>query len=105
MIVPVDGEVDEAQEVTEEDRDERSEIGDRCAMRHAQIEHHDRDDDGEHAVAERLESFFAHDDSRSQPSLSLLPSSSESGGELEVRGLEVRYEMPRLRETLRAAAR
>ena len=52
VVVPVDPDVDEAQEVAHEQGDERLQVREVRAVRHLQFEHHDGDDDGEHAIAE-----------------------------------------------------
>ena len=60
MVVPVDAEEDEAQDVGQKHRQqwtERLAVG---AVRHLQLQHHDRDQYGEYAVAERFEPAFAH---------------------------------------------
>ena len=60
MIVPVDAENHEAQHVGEEHRHDRLQRRPVGAVRHLELQHHDRDEDGDHAVAERLEPPFAH---------------------------------------------
>src|SRR5216110_483125 len=60
VIVPVDGDVDEGEHVGEEGRNERRERRQLGSVRHLQLEHHDRDDHRDHAVAERFEPAFAH---------------------------------------------
>src|SRR5438067_8340690 len=45
--------------ISEKHRQHRTQVGDDCAMWYPQIQHHDRDDDGENAVAESLESFLS----------------------------------------------
>ena len=57
VVVPVDAQVDEAQHVAQEHRQQRAQVGEIVAVRHLQLQHHDGDDDGEHAVAERLEQY------------------------------------------------
>ena len=61
VVVPVDAEVDEAQHVAEEHGHERPSAARSVAVRHLQLQHHDGDDDGDHAVAERLEPILFHD--------------------------------------------
>src|SRR5690348_13677140 len=60
MVVPVDAEVDEAQHVAQKDREHRTQRGERRVVRHVQLEHHDRDEDGDHAIAERFEPIRCH---------------------------------------------
>ena len=60
VVVPVDADVDEAQHVAQEHRPQLRDRGQVVAVGHVQLQHHDRDDDGQHAIAERLESTLAH---------------------------------------------
>src|ERR1051325_8509173 len=55
MVGPVDAEDDEAEDVGEEDRQHRTNRLPVRAFRDAELEHHDRDQNRDHAVAERLE--------------------------------------------------
>ena len=60
VVVPVDADVDEAQHVAE-----RTGSSGRSAARSEpcgdlQLEHHDGDDDGDHAIAEGFEAAFGH---------------------------------------------
>ena len=62
MVVPINPHVNEAQQVTRENRGQRfrlqrAEVG---TVRGMQLEHHDRNDDGDHAVTERFETVFLH---------------------------------------------
>src|SRR5437867_1276956 len=60
MVVPVDAEKDEAEHVAEKgwhDRAQRRQVG---TVGRVQLEDHDRDQDGDHAVTERLEPDLAH---------------------------------------------
>src|SRR6202035_5387251 len=52
MVVPVDADEDEAQGVGRDVRQSRQNRAELAALRGTQLQHHDRDDDGEHAVAE-----------------------------------------------------
>src|SRR5205823_3731999 len=60
VVVPVDRGEDEAQHVRQERRRERRECRGIRSVRHLELEHHDGDDDGDHAVAERLEAALGH---------------------------------------------
>src|SRR5206468_2068481 len=54
MVVPVDPEEHEAHDVAQEHGDQRSQRADVGSVRRTHLEDHDRDDDGDHAVAERF---------------------------------------------------
>src|ERR1700752_2048652 len=60
VIIPVDADEDIAQQVAEKSRDHGTQARQRGFVRDAQIEHHDRDEDGDHAIAESFEPSFAH---------------------------------------------
>src|SRR5436309_4628099 len=65
MVVPVDPQVDEAEDVGEEDRHERREGAHVVAVRDLQLQHQDGDEDGDDAVAEGLHPCRVHRLSRS----------------------------------------
>src|SRR5262249_16971385 len=56
----VDPEVHEAQHIAEEHRNDRNQGLERLPVRHLELEHHDGDHDGNDAIAEGLETSFAH---------------------------------------------
>src|SRR5262249_45850559 len=60
MIVPVDRDEHEAQDVGQKDRPDGRQPSGLHAMRHLQLENHDRDDDREDAVGEGFEASLAH---------------------------------------------
>jgi hypothetical protein len=60
MIAPVDTKKHEAQDVTQKDGDQRTQRFECLALRDAQFQNHDGDDDRQHAIAERLEPALAH---------------------------------------------
>jgi len=60
VVVPVDGDEDEAEDVGEELGDERAEVGELDAVGRPELQHHDGDDDGDDAVAEGLEPVPGH---------------------------------------------
>ena len=60
MIVPVDADEDEAQDVAEEYRDQGLQGGEIMPLRHFHLQHHDGDDDGDHAVTEGFEASLVH---------------------------------------------
>src|SRR5690349_21053345 len=55
MVVPVDPDEHEAQDVNKQRREPAAQVGEAAADRSPQFEGHDRDDHGEHAVAEGLQ--------------------------------------------------
>lgn len=61
MVVPVDTEVDKAQYVTQKHRDQGQQHMNVFAMRHLQFQHHDGDDDGDHAIAEGFQPVVSHE--------------------------------------------
>jgi hypothetical protein len=61
VVVPVDPQEHEAQHVAEEHGQERlqgSEVG---TVRDLQLQHHDRDENRDHAIAEGLQARLAHE--------------------------------------------
>ena len=60
MVVPVDADVDEAQYIAQEHRDQWRKSLDALAMRRLQLQHHDGDDDGDHAGAECFDPILTH---------------------------------------------
>ncbi len=60
VVVPVDGEIDEAQHVDHEVRRHAHERGPAGAVRDLQLQHHDGDDDRQDAVAEGRQPLFSH---------------------------------------------
>ena len=60
MVVPVDRQHHERQHIGEKNRHERCECRRIGAVRDFHLEHHDGDDHGDHAVAERFEPSLAH---------------------------------------------
>jgi hypothetical protein len=62
MIIPIDRYVNEAQHIGQEARSDCRKCLPIGAMRHMKFQHHDGDDDGDDAVAERGKTIFAHGD-------------------------------------------
>src|SRR5690242_2213943 len=60
VIIPVDSYIQEAHHIAEENRKQRAQRGNTFALRHLHFQHHDRDDDREHAVAESFKPALAH---------------------------------------------
>ena len=60
VVIPIDTEVDEAQNVAEEYGDQRQQSLDALAVGRLQLQYHDGDDDGDHAIAERFKPILSH---------------------------------------------
>ncbi len=60
VIVPVDADVNEAKHIRKQHRQQRVQRGKPCPMRHLNFQHHNRNDNGKDAVAERRHPFFTH---------------------------------------------
>src|SRR6476660_529889 len=60
MIVPVDAYVDKAQHITRENGNYWAQGLEIDAMRHLQFQHHDGNDNGEHAVTEGFDPVTFH---------------------------------------------
>src|SRR6516164_5540833 len=60
VVVPVDADINETQDVAEEDRQYGQQVVRAVAVRHFHFQHHDRDDDRDHAVTESLQSSRPH---------------------------------------------
>src|SRR5215831_10557269 len=60
MVVPVDPEIDEAEHVSPKRRPDRAQCRQVATFRHAQLEDHDCNQDGDDAVAESFEPRRAH---------------------------------------------
>ena len=83
VIVPVNADIDVAQDVAEKDGKHGFESLQICSTRNIHVKHHDRDDYCKHAIAECFESTFAHVNSSTQdseiavPELAEVPASEE----------------------------
>lgn len=60
VIVPVDTDINEAQDIAQEDRRGGPKGSDRRVGRYSEVQHHDRDDNGEDTVTESFETPFIH---------------------------------------------
>src|ERR1041384_5903270 len=60
MVVPVDAHVNKTQNVAEKYRQQWTQIIQSAAVRHLNLQHHDRDDDCHHAVAECFQPSSSH---------------------------------------------
>src|SRR5262245_13340085 len=60
MVVPVDPQVDKAEHVIEKGRQHAAQRLEAVSVWNPQFENHDRDHNGDHGVAERLEPISGH---------------------------------------------
>src|ERR687896_2504399 len=60
VVVPIDTKVNEAQNVAQEYGDQWHQRLDALAVGHLHLQHHDGDDDGDHAITERFKPILSH---------------------------------------------
>src|SRR2546428_11365688 len=60
VVAPIDPEKHEAEHVAQKRRDQRLQRRPVGSVWHPHFQHHDRDNDGNHTVAERLEPLLTH---------------------------------------------
>src|SRR6266849_2268521 len=60
VVVPVDANIDETEDITEKHREQSSQIYQAAGMRDLHLQHHDRDNDRDHAVTECLQPPCGH---------------------------------------------
>ncbi len=60
VVIPVDTQKNEAEKVDQQIRDDWQQRGKLGSVRSLELEHHDRDQDRDHAIAESFESSSGH---------------------------------------------
>src|SRR5258708_12451488 len=60
VVIPRNTDEDKDQQVAREYRNEWINCSEVLSLRHLQLEHHDGDNDGNHAIAERFQARFSH---------------------------------------------
>src|SRR5215217_7255830 len=73
VVIPIDAKVDEAQHVAQEYRDHWHQSLDALAVGHLHLQHHDGDEDGEHAITERFQPILSHAACARAQALSMKP--------------------------------
>src|SRR5438128_396336 len=63
MVVPVNTQVDKAEDVAQKDRNQGPQRSQVAAVTGPELQHHDCDDDRKHAIAERFKTSLWHDPS------------------------------------------
>src|SRR5262245_31877287 len=60
VVIPIDTKVDEAQHVAQDYGDQWYQLLDALAVGHLDLQHHDGDDNGDHAITERFKPILSH---------------------------------------------
>src|SRR4029453_19390468 len=60
VIVPINSDVDEAEQVAEDRGQDGTQTKPGRFVRHMEFQNHDCDDDGEHTITERLQTVLVH---------------------------------------------
>ena len=67
VIVPVDGDIDKAQDIAEEDVADGAQRLKSIAFRHFELQNHDGDDDRDNAVTQGFKAIFLHGEKKMAP--------------------------------------
>src|SRR5215831_1441421 len=73
VVIPIDTQVDEAQHVAQEYGDHWHQSLDALAVGHLHLQHHDGDEDGDHAITERFKPILSHAACARAQALSMKP--------------------------------
>src|SRR5262245_45543308 len=73
VVIPIDAKIDEAQHVAQEDGDHGHQRLNALALGHLHLQHHDGDEDGDHAITERFQPILSHAACTRAQALSMTP--------------------------------
>jgi hypothetical protein len=60
VVIPIDAEVDEAQNIAQKYRNQWHQSLDALTVGHLHFQYHDGDDDGDHAITKRFKPILSH---------------------------------------------
>src|SRR4029450_5102554 len=80
VVIPIDTQVDEAQHVAQEDGDHWHQSLEALAVGHLHLQHHDGDEDGDHAITDRFKPILSHAECARAQALAIKPLKMSSMG-------------------------